>query len=53
VVLVLDAVGSRELKTQDIVAMKKAGITVNFFSNRLRRTHRKIVIIDKRITYFG
>lgn len=52
VVLVLDAFGSKELRKEDIAAMKKSGIEVIFFSNRLRRTHRKIVIIDEKITFF-
>ncbi len=53
VILVLDAFGSKELTEKDKKIMQKAGIQVNFFSNRLRRTHRKIVIIDEKIAFFG
>ncbi|MEI7558916.1 MAG: hypothetical protein WCJ45_09420 [bacterium] len=51
--MVLDAFGSKELTEKDKKIMQKAGIQVNFFSNRLRRTHRKIVIIDEKIAFFG
>lgn len=53
VALVLDAFGSRELDQEDINNMQKAGISINFFSNRLRRTHRKLVMIDEKIAFFG
>lgn len=53
IVLVLDAFGSKELTTQAITKMRKAGIEVHFFSDRLRRIHRKIIIIDDYITFFG
>jgi len=53
VVLVLDAFGSRELEESTIKKMQKAKIEVHFFSNRLRRTHRKLVMIDERIAFFG
>lgn len=53
VVLVLDAIGSRELEESTIEKMRKAKIEVHFFSDRLRRTHRKLVMIDERIAFFG
>ena len=53
VVLVLDAFGSKELTEHDIQSMEIAGVSVNFFSNWLRRTHRKIVMIDEKIAFFG
>ncbi len=53
ILLIVDAIGSRELKKESIAKMKKAWIDFNFFSDRLRRTHRKIIIIDKEIGYFG
>jgi phosphatidylserine/phosphatidylglycerophosphate/cardiolipin synthase-like enzyme len=53
VVLVLDAIGSRDLEESTIEKMRKAKIEVHFFSNRLRRTHRKLVMIDERIAFFG
>jgi cardiolipin synthase len=53
VVLVLDAFGSRELNKTIIQKMIQAKIDVRFFSNRLRRTHRKLVMIDENIAFFG
>jgi phosphatidylserine/phosphatidylglycerophosphate/cardiolipin synthase-like enzyme len=53
VVLVLDAFGSRELDNKIIQKMIQAKIDVRFFSNRLRRTHRKLVMIDENIAFFG
>ncbi|MFA7298573.1 MAG: phosphatidylserine/phosphatidylglycerophosphate/cardiolipin synthase family protein [Candidatus Absconditabacterales bacterium] len=53
IVLILDAFGSRELNISIIQKMKKAGIDIHFFSNRLRRTHRKLVMIDEKIVFFG
>ncbi|MCX6824582.1 MAG: phosphatidylserine/phosphatidylglycerophosphate/cardiolipin synthase family protein [candidate division SR1 bacterium] len=53
VVLVLDAFGSKELKETTIQKMQKAKIEIHFFSNRLRRTHRKLVMIDEKIAFFG
>ncbi|MEI6672414.1 MAG: phospholipase D-like domain-containing protein [bacterium] len=49
----LDAFGSKELSQEEIDKMQTAGIQIYFFSNRLRRTHRKIVIIDEKIVFFG
>lgn len=53
IVVVLDAFGSKELSQEEIDKMQTAGIQIYFFSNRLRRTHRKIVIIDEKIVFFG
>ena len=53
VVLVFDSFGSRELSISAVTKMEKAGIEVLFFSNLLRRTHRKIMIIDDQIAFFG
>jgi cardiolipin synthase A/B len=33
--------------------MRLSGIEILFFSNIFRRTHRKIVIIDQKIAFFG
>ena len=53
VVLVLDSFGSKELTQKDIRSMENVGISINFFSNWLRRTHMKIVMIDEKIVFFG
>lgn len=53
VVVVADAFGSMELSKQAISELRRAGIEMIFFSNFLRRTHRKITIIDKKVAFLG
>ncbi len=53
VVIVTDARGSSELKPELIEELKQAGIEILFFSAWLRRTHRKIFIVDERISFLG
>ncbi|MCF7860353.1 phosphatidylserine/phosphatidylglycerophosphate/cardiolipin synthase family protein [Patescibacteria group bacterium] len=53
VVMVLDAYGSSELKTSSIQDLRAAGVELLFFSRWLRRTHRKLVIIDDKIAFIG
>jgi cardiolipin synthase len=53
VVLVLDAFGSSELSAQTIESMRAAGIEILFFSDWLRRIHRKILIIDEQVAFVG
>lgn len=53
VVIVTDARGSSELKPELIEELKKTGIEILFFSTWLRRTHRKIFIVDERISFLG
>lgn len=53
VVIVADSRGSSELKASIIEDLKSVGIEILFFSDWLRRTHRKIFIIDERISFLG
>lgn len=53
VVLVVDAFGSRALSATAISNLKAAGVDLQFFSNLLRRSHRKILIIDNRTAFIG
>lgn len=53
VLIVADSRGSSELKASIIEDLKSVGIEILFFSDWLRRTHRKIFIIDERISFLG
>lgn len=53
VVLVLDAYGSSELQNTTIQDLRAAGVELLFFSRWLRRTHRKLAIIDNKIAFIG
>ena len=53
VIIVADAFGSLELKKQTIADLKTADVEILFFSHFLRRTHRKITIIDNRLAFLG
>lgn len=53
VVIIADAFGSHELKTSSINELKEAGVEFLFFSHLLRRTHRKILILDNKIAFLG
>ncbi|MDO8240904.1 MAG: phosphatidylserine/phosphatidylglycerophosphate/cardiolipin synthase family protein [Candidatus Moranbacteria bacterium] len=53
VILVLDAFGSSDLSEKSIKSMQSAGIEVVFFSDWLRRIHRKILIVDENVAFVG
>lgn len=53
VVIIADALGSFSLRGQAVTELRAAGIEFIFFSHYLRRTHRKIVIIDNRVAFLG
>jgi cardiolipin synthase len=53
VAIVADAFGSLDLKKQTVLDMRAAGIELIFFSHFLRRTHRKIILVDNRIAFLG
>ena len=53
IIIVLDAFWSKKLQETTIQKMKQSGITIHFFSDRLRRTHRKLIMIDEKIAFFG
>src|SRR5680860_73085 len=53
VVVIADAYGSYSLRADNIKELKEAGAEFIFFSHWLKRTHRKILIIDNRIAFLG
>lgn len=53
VIIIADALGSFSLRGQTVAELRAAGIEFIFFSHYLRRTHRKIVIIDNRVAFLG
>jgi len=53
VVVIADALGSFSLKGSEVAELREAGIEFIFFSHYLRRTHRKIVIIDNKVAFLG
>ncbi len=53
VIIVADSFGSSKLKDSIIRDLRSSGVEILFFSYWLRRTHRKILIIDNRITFLG
>lgn len=53
VIIIADALGSAGLKNATIKALREAGAEVLFFSHWLRRTHRKIIIVDKETAFLG
>lgn len=53
VVIIADAYGSSSLKSATVADLKAAGIEFIYFSRWLKRTHRKLIIIDNRLAFFG
>jgi len=53
VVVVADAYGSASLKHEEVVKLKEAGVEFIYFSHWIRRTHRKILIVDNKIAFLG
>ena len=53
VVIVADAFGSLGLKKEAVNELRTAGAEFLFFSQLLRRTHRKILIVDEKIAFLG
>lgn len=53
VTIVADSFGSSKLKDSIIRDLRSSGVEILFFSHWLRRTHRKMLIIDNRITFLG
>ncbi len=53
VVVILDALGSFGLANEAIERLKSAGAEVRLFSYWLRRTHRKMLIIDEWTVFLG
>jgi cardiolipin synthase len=53
VVIIADAIGSFSLRGLVVAELRAAGIEFIFFSHWMRRTHRKIVIIDNKVSFLG
>ncbi|MCX6795467.1 MAG: phosphatidylserine/phosphatidylglycerophosphate/cardiolipin synthase family protein [Candidatus Falkowbacteria bacterium] len=53
VVIIADAYGSLDLKKEAVTELRTAGAEFMFFSHLLRRTHRKILIVDEKIAFLG
>lgn len=53
VVIIADAFGSNALKKEAVHELRLAGAEFLFFSHLLRRTHRKVLIVDENIAFFG
>lgn len=53
VIVILDVLGSWTLAKEVIEKLRTAGVEVLFYSFFLRRTHRKILIVDKKVAFVG
>ena len=53
VIVILDVLGSWTLSKEGIERLKKSGVEVLFYSFFLRRTHRKILIVDGKTAFVG
>ncbi|MFZ4648606.1 MAG: phospholipase D-like domain-containing protein [Patescibacteria group bacterium] len=53
VVIIADAYGSLELKKEVVAELRSAGAEFLFFSQLLRRAHRKVLIVDEKIAFLG
>ncbi|MEK7634795.1 MAG: phosphatidylserine/phosphatidylglycerophosphate/cardiolipin synthase family protein [Patescibacteria group bacterium] len=51
--IIIDSFGSKELNQKIILELKSAGIELLFFSYWLRRTHKKILVIDENTAFLG
>ncbi|MBI5138523.1 MAG: phosphatidylserine/phosphatidylglycerophosphate/cardiolipin synthase family protein [Candidatus Vogelbacteria bacterium] len=53
VVLILDGLGSYSLPAKDVESLREAGGEILFFTRWFRRIHRKLLIVDEKIAFFG
>jgi len=53
IVIIADAWGSSALSSAAITRLRTVGVEFHYFSHLFRRTHRKILIIDKKIAFIG
>lgn len=51
--IIIDLLGSFELKSQAILELREAGIELKLFSYWLKRTHKKILVVDEKIAFLG
>ena len=53
VVIIADSYGSSDLEERFVTELKQAGAEFIFFSHWLKRTHRKILIVDNKVGFLG
>jgi cardiolipin synthase len=53
VIVIVDAYGSINLKSNIVNELRTAGVEFIFFSRWLKRTHRKLILIDEKIAFLG
>jgi len=53
VVVIADAYGSASLNNGIVSGLKSSGIEFRYFSHWFKRTHRKLLIIDRKIAFLG
>ena len=51
--VIIDLLGSSELKFQAIEKLNETGIELRFFSYWLQRAHKKILVVDEKIAFLG
>ena len=51
--MIIDALGSTELKSSAIKHALEAGVELLFFSYWLKHTHKKILVVDEKIAFVG
>lgn len=51
--MIVDALGSTELKPSAIERMRHAGVELLFFSYWLKHTHKKILVVDEKVAFVG
>lgn len=51
--VIVDSFGSKELSQETITKLKIAGVELLFFSYWLRRTHKKILVVDGKVAFLG
>ncbi len=51
--VIIDSVGSAGLQSQAVKDLEASGVEALFFSYWLRRTHKKILVVDEKIAFVG
>ncbi|OGD31637.1 hypothetical protein A3C91_04240 [Candidatus Azambacteria bacterium RIFCSPHIGHO2_02_FULL_52_12] len=51
--VIIDSIGSIDLKSQTVNDVRKSGVELLFFSYWLRRAHKKILVVDEKIAFIG
>lgn len=51
--IIIDYLGSSGIKKQAIKNLQETGVEISLFSYWLRRTHKKILVVDEKIAFIG